>query len=182
MGWKYNVTQPHTVPITVGVIMVGVMIHFPSFSSYTIHPPPSQVADYPCCPSLHCQMAQLGIYSPIPAINRLFSSNTPSLDFDFTILSQNLVQTVSFPWSLLLEVICTPLIHLLSTLSAFQCSGSLDRWLRRVNPLRRIKLINWIVPDDQVSSSINLSLSYSILHCSLLFLVTNVDPPSKENG
>ena len=70
---------------------------------------------------------QWGFYSPIPVIKRLFSSNIPSLkhlilDFDFTIVSPSLVQTESLPWSSLSEVVCNPLVHLLSTI--FECSGS----------------------------------------------------------
>lgn len=70
-----------------------------------------------------------GCYSPIPAITRLFSSNTPSLkrlglNFVCTIAGEDLVQAQSLPWSLLSEVICTPLIQLLSTIFAFEHSGS----------------------------------------------------------
>ena len=71
-----------------------------------------------------------GFHSPIPSIAQLFSSpHTPSfkclnLDFNFDIRGQSLVQSQSLPWSLLSDVICTPLIHLLSTISAFECSVS----------------------------------------------------------
>jgi len=70
-----------------------------------------------------------GLYSPIPAITQLFSTNTPSLkhlclSFDCTIGSCHSVQSKSLPWSLLSEVICTPLVHLLSTIYAFECPGS----------------------------------------------------------
>jgi len=70
-----------------------------------------------------------GLYSPIPAITQVFSTNTPSLkhiflNFDCTIGSFQPVQTKSLPWYLLSEVICTPLAHLLSTIYAFECPGS----------------------------------------------------------
>jgi len=70
-----------------------------------------------------------GLYSPIPAITQLFSTNTPSLkrlslNFDCTIGSRSSVQAKSLPWSLLSEAICTPLVHLLSTISAFESSSS----------------------------------------------------------
>jgi len=70
-----------------------------------------------------------GLYSPIPAITQLFSTNTPSLkhlflNFDFSVGSFHPVQTKSLPWSLLSEIICTPLAHLLSTIYAFECPGS----------------------------------------------------------
>ena len=80
-----------------------------------------------------------GFYSPIPTITQLFSSsNTLSfkllnLDFYFTIQGQSLVQTKSLPWSLLSDVICTPLVHLLASISAFECSGSSSAVSIRVN-------------------------------------------------
>ena len=69
-----------------------------------------------------------GFYSSIPTITQLFSTNTPSLkhiflNFGCTIGSWRPVQTKSLPWSSLSEVICTPLAQLLSTISAFECSG-----------------------------------------------------------
>ena len=71
---------------------------------------------------------QHGFYSPIPAITLLFSSNASSLkhlilDFDFTITSHSLVRTDTLSWSFISEVFCSPLVHLLSTLSASECSG-----------------------------------------------------------
>ena len=70
-----------------------------------------------------------GFYSPIPAITQLFSTNTPSLkhiflNFSCTIGSYRSVPAKSLPWSSFSEVICTPLVHLLSTISAFGCPGS----------------------------------------------------------
>jgi len=70
-----------------------------------------------------------GFYSPIPAITQLFSSPNTSpfqrldLNFNFTNQSERSVQTTPLPWSLLSEVICTSLVHLLSTISVFECSG-----------------------------------------------------------
>ena len=80
-----------------------------------------------------------GFYSPIPAITQLFSSSDTlsfevlNLDFDFSIQGQSLVQTKSLPWSLLSDVICTPLVHLLSTISAFERSISSSAVSIRVN-------------------------------------------------
>ena len=74
-------------------------------------------------------MGRWGFYSPIPQITQLISSNKPSLkrlilNLACTVRGNCLVQTKSLPWFSLSEVICTPLVHLLSKTLAFERSGS----------------------------------------------------------
>ena len=114
---------------------------------------------------------QWGFYSPIPAITQLFSSpNTSSLkrlnlNFIFIIASENLVQTESPPWFLLSEVICTPLVHLLSTISASECSGPSSAVSIRVD-LRLEALNRQLTTHESIHRAIPLNVIYALLSYS----------------
>ena len=114
---------------------------------------------------------QWGFYSPIPAITQFFSSpNTSSLkrldlNFIFSIGSQNLVQTESLPWFLLSEVICTPLVHLLSTISASECSGPSSAVSIQVD--HRLEALNrQLTTHESIHRAIPLNVMHAFLSCS----------------